>query len=135
MGTHQTPTLEEFLTGPCKQHPRSSYVHFPGFWPIYMRWGPRYIGLQKLGPASYSAQFCPEVVTIASVAARRPGRGEFKKLLDAIKKLQPNAVIFIECIHNTRFYDALQSRYGFHREGFEHMVWFPTKKEVAHESR
>lgn len=80
-------TLEQFLSK-TSNIPRSEYVTFNGFRPIYVR--------------KYRNK-----ITIANIAARKPGKGNFRRLLRWITNNYPDYLLEIECVHNQRLVQFL----------------------------
>jgi hypothetical protein len=87
------PSLDEFLE---RDFPTNSYVRFPGFRQLYIRKADIAITL-----VSRRYLRCREVVTIANVIARRPGKGAFKTLVAYL--ILNGKAVFVENVHNPRF--------------------------------
>jgi hypothetical protein len=94
-------TLEQFIQQAKLSWPQRQRRHLqePEFSYLYVRYTGRYI----LGKA------CQPVLDIASIEARKPGKGAFTRLLQQIRTSHPELPIFIEAVINPRFGDKLKA--------------------------
>lgn len=92
------PTLDEFITS-CANYPlipSSSYVSFPNFKSLYVRYGPRYIPY-------VDDQKKMNVFTISNMTAKKSNSGMIIKLLSHMIENHPQTTYFIiESVLNER---------------------------------
>lgn len=88
-------TLKSFLAGPR----RNAYIKYPGFNFMYVR---------------HTKRFGIEVIDLANLEAKEPGRGAFARLVKHIRKTYPQLGIYVECVLNERFEGKLLAM-GFTR--------------------
>lgn len=99
------PTLEEFLSKGYGIG-RNSYVKFPGFRSLYMRFTERYINGRR-----------QVTIDLASLEATRPGNGAFRALVAELCAKHPAHTIYVENVLTTRFCEGLE------RMGFRKQTW------------
>lgn len=99
-------TLDEFLEHALiyAGFPRSEYVKRKGFLDLYVRVSRRLIDGELR-----------ETIDLASINARSPGRGCFKKLVADLREKHPEVVLYVECVLSDRFAEGLE-RMGFIRD-------------------
>ena len=97
-------TLDEFIqAAPAGKILKNQYVKHPDFSGIYVRYNEqRYI----------NGEMVSNVLDIANITARKPGKGAFSKLIVDLRQKHPLLVFYVECILNPRFADKLE-RMGF----------------------
>jgi hypothetical protein len=88
-------TLKSFLNGAR----RNAYIKYPGFNFMYVR---------------HTKRFGIEVIDLANLEAKEPGRGSFARLVKHIRKTYPHLGIYVECVLNERFEGKLLAM-GFTR--------------------
>lgn len=102
------PTLEEFLARSATTGIRAaSYVKYPGFRSLYVRYGPRYL-------ADHSTWYY--MVDLANMTARAPGKGAFSSMTTWLSGQYPTLGIFVENVLTERFAEALEHRRGFTKD-------------------
>lgn len=94
--------LKKFLEQPAKLTMKAWWLKEPGFKHLYVRHGRRYI----------QGQWYENILDIANVEARFPGRGTFTRFLEKIQKQYPKMGIYVESVQNLRF-GAWLERHGF----------------------
>jgi len=82
--------------------PRNQHVTHPGWKEMYVRVTKRYLGGQIREP----------VIDLAAIEAIHPGKGAFRALVTELRKLYPQASIFVESVQPERFKAGLL-RMGF----------------------
>jgi hypothetical protein len=80
----------------------NSWVNYPGFTGLYLRYGPRVIDGKMVYP----------VLDIANVTAETKGKGTFKELIKTLRESYPELNIYVESVTNELFGDGL-IRMGF----------------------
>ncbi len=98
------PTLEEFFAQEYR-FPKSLYVSYKGFRPIYVR------------------KF-HDTLTIANITANKPGKGHFTKLLQWLHEHYAGKQLILECVGNERFARYLLAR------GFQEIQGHPTSYKI-----
>ena len=99
------PTLDEFIARASKKFPHNSWVREPGFTALYVRVSQRWIEGERR-----------TMIDLASIEAKRPGRGVFTKLVTRLRSQYPEFGLFVESILTERFEQGL-SRMGFKLHG------------------
>ena len=97
-------TLAQFIQlAPTGSILTNQYVRHPNFKSLYVRYNNRrYI----------NGEFVFNVLDIANIQARKPGKGAFTKLIIHLRNTYPLLVLYVESIQNPRFADRLE-RMGF----------------------
>lgn len=105
-------TLKSFLAGPK----RNAYIKYPGFNFLYVR---------------HTKRFGCEVIDLANLEAKEPGRGAFARLVKHIRKTYPHLGIYVECVLNERFEGRLLAM-GFARrdEGLSACFYLAQEMEL-----
>lgn len=83
-------TLDQFIQSP---QGLPVYVREPGFMELHVRHGPR----------TFDQKRYENILDIALIEARYPGKGAFTNLFARLKKDYPTMGIYVECVHNKRF--------------------------------
>jgi len=93
------PTLDAFVRVTKSSFvPRTGYVMFPGFKPMYIRCTQHIINGIRV-----------QTLDFANIEAMTPGRGAFTKLFKHCRKKYPTLILFVECVLNERFAKKLLS--------------------------
>lgn len=111
-------TLEEFIRDRKlgSLWPVRSYVKHPGFSSLYVRLTKRFLGGNLVEP----------VLDIASLEAKKPGRGAFTELHNWLRKEFPELWIYIEIVHNERFREKLlRMGYTLQKSGESFCYYMP----------
>lgn len=82
--------------------PRNQHVSHPDWNTLYVRVTKRPLDGEIRDP----------VIDLASIEAKRPGKGAFRALVTDLRKMYPQAAIFIESVLGDRFQEGLR-RMGF----------------------
>lgn len=99
------PTLDEFIAfGQSRDLPSNSYVRETGFKVLYVRYNPVFYvrGGHQL----------QNVLTIASVEARKQHGGTFRSLISYLRSTYPDLSVYVENVLDPAFGQALE-RMGF----------------------
>lgn len=120
------PTLDEFIcAAQSKKLPSNSYVKVPGFKSAYLRIGPRYIVIAGEGVWYW-------VLDLASITARKPGKGSFSSLLLWLRENYNDLGLFVENVATDRFAAGLVKKFGFSRDennmGCFHLIGEKTRR-------
>lgn len=91
------PTLDEFLANP--KPPYNLYVRYPGFKGLYVRKNEKYV---RFNGTSYR---CHNVVTLANITARHPGKGAFKGLVKHLVSI--GKAVYVESVLEPWFQNKL----------------------------
>lgn len=105
-------TLKSFLEGPRP----NACIDYPGFNFLYVR---------------HTKRFGIEVIDLANIEAKEPGRGAFARLVKHIRKTYPHLGIYVECVLNERFEGKLLAM-GFarHDEGLSFCFYLSPEMEL-----
>lgn len=88
--------------------PRNQHVSHPDWKTLYVRVTKRPLDGEVRDP----------VIDLANIEAKRPGKGAFRALVADLRKMYPQASIFIESVLGDRFQEGLL-RMGFVKRGDE----------------
>ena len=110
------PQLNEFISG---RKWGNSFIQHPDWRALYIRVTERYIHGKKV-----------PTIDLASIEARMPGNGAFRRLVDHLHRTYMTRGIFVESVLTKRFAEGLK-RMGFeeiHPELPAPSFYFPAKQ-------
>jgi hypothetical protein len=120
------PTLGEFIgsrMAGSTRFPSNLYVKQFGMVSLYVRLGPRYL-------ADVNTWY--QMLDIANVTARRPGKGAFNFLFLWLRARYPRLGIFVENVQTDRFALSLVNRFGFSKDETNmHCYYFITTETLV----
>lgn len=102
-------TFDQFLVSDVV---RNSHVTHPDFRTLYVRKGNLGVSLGRYRDSFVRLE---KTVSLARIAARRPGSGAFTRLVDRLMGIY-DVPVFVECVLDPRFADHLD-RAGWTRAG------------------
>lgn len=112
-------TLDEFIQN-TENSRGNAYVNEPGFKELYVRRGPRFL----------DGRVIDNVLDIARITAREPGKGTFTQLSERL--LSKGIPLYVECVLNPRFAGKLRAL-GFTTSQIDESSFYKLPhKEHAH---
>lgn len=105
------PSLDEFLDP--NHRSRNSHLQEPEWRTLYVRKGKRFINSVWSDP----------VIDLATLAARKPGRGAFARLIERLRTDYPTWGIYIENVLEEWFREKIRWT-GFSEVDFENHCFF-----------
>jgi hypothetical protein len=91
-------TLDAYLLGASKAWRRNTFVSYPGFTEVYVRYTRRVLDGKIRSP----------VLDLARLEAAHPGQGAFTRMFNHLREKYPEMWLYVECVLNKRFEDRLK---------------------------